>query len=99
MGTTASNAATAFAGLSLRRRIYDWIGWTACTLAFLLLAAAMASILAGVAERGMAAMHWSLLTEITQGTGGGLRNAIEGTLVLALGGLALAVPPGVACGV
>ncbi len=86
-------------GLSLRRRLTDLLGWTACTVAFLVLAAAMTSILVGVARRGMGAMHWGLLTEITQGTGGGLLNAIEGTLVLAFGGLLLAVPLGVACGI
>ena len=44
-------------------------------------------------------MRPSILTEITQGTGGGLLNAIEGTGVLAVGTLILAVPFGVAAGV
>jgi phosphate transport system permease protein len=97
--TTFTRNRNGVAGLSWRRRIADGFGWAACTVAFLLLAAAVVSILAGVAERGWSAMGWSLLTHITQGTGGGLLNAIEGTLVLAGGGLLLAVPVGVACGI
>ncbi|HVB40530.1 MAG TPA: phosphate ABC transporter permease PstA [Terriglobales bacterium] len=84
---------------SLRRRVVDWMGWGACTLAFLLLGAATVWILTTVVARGMGALSWTIVAHGTTGTGGGLLNAMEGTLVLALGGILLAVPPGLAAGI
>lgn len=86
-------------GRKLRRRISDAIGWTLATLAFLLLGGAMVWILAVVFARGVSALTWTTLTTVTQGTAGGLLNAIEGTLVLAAGGILLAIPPGLAAGI
>ncbi|MGH9535832.1 MAG: phosphate ABC transporter permease PstA [Terriglobales bacterium] len=83
----------------LRRRWTDGLGWTVSAAAFLLLGAATVSIFWAIAARGVHALNWSMLTQVTQGAGGGLLNAIEGTLLLALGGLVLAVPPGVAAGI
>ena len=83
----------------LRRRISDAIGWTLTTLAFLLLGGAMVWILAVVFARGVSALNWTTLTTVTQGTAGGLLNAIEGTVVLAVGGILLAIPPGLAAGI
>ncbi|MGH8114858.1 MAG: phosphate ABC transporter permease PstA [Rhodanobacteraceae bacterium] len=70
---------------------------TALTL--LLLSIVIVWILTVVFVRGWSAIHPSLLTTITQGNGGGLLNAIEGTLVLSIGSLLLAVPVGVAAGI
>lgn len=86
-------------GRSLRRRLLDYLGWGLCTLAFLLLGSAMLWILITVFLRGYKALNFSVLTHVTEGTGGGLLNAIEGTLVLAIGGVVLAVPPGLAAGI
>lgn len=83
----------------LRGRLFDYAGWVACTLAFLLLGSLMVWILATVAVRGISALRLSTLTQVTVGTGGGLLNAIEGTVVLAVGGVLLAVPPGLAAGI
>jgi phosphate transport system permease protein len=52
-----------------------------------------------VLVRGVTAMSPSLFVNVTQGNGGGLLNAIEGTAVLSFGALLLAVPFGVASGV
>lgn len=82
-----------------RRRIINWLGWGLSGLAFVLLAGAMVWILEMVFARGAGALSWKVLTTITQGTGGGLLNAIEGTAVLAFGGILLAVPPGLAAGI
>lgn len=82
-----------------RRRLYNYLGWGLSALAFLLLGSAMVWILFIVFKRGFTSLNWSVLTHITEGTGGGLMNAIEGTLLLALGGVVLAVPPGLAAGI
>jgi phosphate transport system permease protein len=83
----------------LRRRAFDILGWGFCSLAFLLLASAMVSILLTVFIRGFGALSLQVLTHVTSGTGGGLLNAIEGTLALAVGGVLLALPPGLAAGI
>lgn len=82
-----------------RRRCVNGLGWGLSGLAFLLLAGAMVSILVMVFRRGAGALSWTVLSQITVGTGGGLLNAIEGTAVLAFGGVLLSVPPGLAAGI
>ncbi len=83
----------------LRRRMFDILGWGFCSLAFLLLGSAMVSIFLTVLIRGIGALSLQVVTHVTSGTSGGLLNAIEGTLVLAVGGVLLAVPPGLAAGI
>jgi phosphate transport system permease protein len=86
-------------GLVRRRRIASVIGWVLCGGALAMLCVAMVWIIGMVFVRGLGAMRPSILTEVTQGTGGGLLNAIEGTAVLAVGTLLLAVPLGLAAGI
>ncbi len=86
-------------GRSLRRRLFDYLGWGLSALAFLLLGSAMIWILVTVFERGFSALTLKVLTHVTEGYGGGLLNAIEGTLVLAFGGILLAGPLGLAAGI
>lgn len=83
----------------LRRRMGDYLGWGSAALAFVLLGGAMVSILVTIFLRGSGAINWKVLTQVTQGVGGGLLNAIEGTVVLAVGGVVLAVPVGMAAGI
>ncbi|HVB99179.1 MAG TPA: phosphate ABC transporter permease PstA [Candidatus Dormibacteraeota bacterium] len=103
MGMTAAeiNASTLPppGGRLLRRRLADYAGWGLCTLAFLFLGSATVWILAVVFMRGFRALTPQVLTHVTVGYGGGLLNAIEGTLVLAVGGILLAIPPGLASGI
>lgn len=73
---------------SLRRRASDKIGWAACGIALLLLAAPLVSVLWGVLGRALPVWRWSVLTETGTGQGGGLANEIVGTLLL-MGGVAL----------
>ncbi len=80
------------------RRVFSAAGWIASGLAFALLSVLMVWILAVVFIRGFAALAPSLFTTITQGSGGGLLNAIEGTAVISAGALLLAVPFGIAAG-
>ena len=74
------------------------VGWTFCGLAFLLVAFPLFDILVIVLRRGAAAISPGLFTQVTNGISGGLLNAIEGTLVLSGGSLALAVPVGIVAG-
>lgn len=86
-------------GLLLRRRILDYAGWGFSALSFLLLGSAMVWILVTIFLRGFNALSLEVVTHVTSGTAGGLLNAIEGTVVLAVGGMVLAVPPGLAAGI
>ena len=85
--------------IRLSRRLASLTGWTLSAACLLALSVLMVWILAVVCVRGLSAMKLSLLTTITQGSGGGLLNAIEGTLVLSGAALLLAVPFGVAAGI
>ncbi len=85
--------------IRLSRRIVSVGGWTLSGLCLLVLSVLMVWILMVVFLRGAGALKWTTFTTITQGNGGGLKNAIEGTLVLSLGALLLAVPFGVASGI
>ena len=81
------------------RRLFSILGWAATGFSLALLSLLMLWILAVVAVRGAGAVSLSLFTTITQGNGGGLLNAIEGTVVLSFGAMLLAVPFGVAAGI
>ena len=85
--------------IRLSRRLASITGWTLTAACLLALSVLMIWILTVVCVRGLGAMRLSLLTTITQGSGGGLLNAIEGTLVLSGAALLLAVPFGVAAGI
>jgi len=84
---------------SLRRQLFNYLGWGLCATAFALLGAAMLSIVVLVFVRGLHSLNFQVLTTVTEGTGGGLLNAIEGTVVLAFGGILIAIPPGLAAGI
>ncbi len=81
------------------RRIFSAAGWGATGVALLLLTGLMLSILGTVLVKGLSALRPSLFFTVTQGTGGGLLNAIEGTAVLSFGAMLLAVPIGVMAGI
>lgn len=82
-----------------RRKLSSGIGWTLCGLAFGLAGLSMLWIIEMVVVRGLSALNLTVLTEVSQGAGGGLLNAIEGTAVIAVGTVILAVPFGVAAGI
>jgi phosphate transport system permease protein len=81
-----------------RRRVNGMIGWGLCGLALALLSVAMTWILLMVAVRGVSALSPTVFTKVSQGTGGGLLNAIEGTLLIGVGSMILAIPFGISCG-
>jgi phosphate transport system permease protein len=82
-----------------RRRLASAIGWSAAGGAFGLLVLAMLHILGLTFLRGLAALGPKILSRDTEGMGGGLRNAVVGTLVLSGGALLLTAPLGMAVGV
>ena len=84
--------------LAWRRRILSLLGWSVCGATFFALGIAMCWIIGMILFSGVSALSWQIFTEPTHGNGGGLLNAIEGTAVLAVGTLILAVPLGVAAG-
>jgi phosphate transport system permease protein len=81
------------------RRLASAIGWSAAGGAFGLLVLAMLHILGLTFLRGLAALGPKILSRDTEGMGGGLRNAVVGTLVLSGGALLLTAPLGMAVGV
>ncbi|MDE3022853.1 MAG: phosphate ABC transporter permease PstA [Pseudomonadota bacterium] len=85
--------------ISLRRYLGDGLGWGLSTLAFLVLTSAFFSIIGNVFLRALPVLHLNLFTEITNGIGGGLKNAIEGTAILSLGSILIAAPIGIAAGI
>lgn len=85
--------------LRRRRDIASTFGWVLCGSALALLLVSIVWIVGLVFVRGFEALTPKVFTEVTQGTGGGLLNAIEGTVVLAIGTLLLTVPFGVSAGI
>jgi phosphate transport system permease protein len=81
------------------RRVKDNIFWVICILAFAIIAAPCISVLISIFHQAAPSLGWELLTKDTNGATGGLRNAIEGTLVLLLGVLIVAGTIGVAGGI
>ncbi|MGA8546413.1 MAG: phosphate ABC transporter permease PstA [Mycobacterium sp.] len=68
-----------------RRKTANALWWTACFCCLAMVIAPTLWMLIGVVGRALPVFHWSVLVEDSHGGGGGLRNAIVGTLVLGLG--------------
>jgi phosphate transport system permease protein len=90
------------AGSSLqlrRRRITNRIAWILAALALVLVLVPVVSVVGGIVVRAVPHWQWSAFTTDTQGTAGGLRNAIVGTLEIAVGVAILAGIVGIAGGI
>lgn len=83
----------------LRRVVIGNIGWIACGLALLLVIGPLLDIVWVVTSRGISAFSVSLFTTVTNGVGGGLLNAIEGTFVITAGAMIIAAPIGIGAGI
>jgi phosphate transport system permease protein len=81
------------------RRFRSLLGWVFCGVAFALVAVPLVDIILLVFVRGFSALSPQLFTQVTQGVGGGLLNAITGTIVLSIGALIFGVPIGVGTGI
>ncbi len=85
--------------LELRRIIISNIGWVLCGIGLVLVIAPLIDIVCVVAWHGLAAFSPHLFTENTTGANGGLLNAIEGTVLITLFAMVIAVPLGVGAGI
>jgi phosphate transport system permease protein len=84
---------------SVTRRLSSWVGWGICIFACFTIAAPLIWVLYGVVSRALPVWHWSVLTTLGTGTGGGLANEIVGTLVIVAGVGILAGAVGVSSGI
>jgi phosphate transport system permease protein len=75
------------------------LGWVLCSAAFAVVAVPLVDIILLVFVRGFSALSPQLFSQVTQGVGGGLLNAITGTIVLSIGALIFGVPIGVGTGI
>jgi phosphate transport system permease protein len=92
--------ATTHAMPSTRRRTVFGVAFKIATYLGLLLVIGPALwILIGVVVRAVPHWQWSVLTTNTKGTGGGLKNALIGTLILMVGVLIIAGTIGVLAGI
>jgi phosphate transport system permease protein len=71
--------------VATRRRIVNSGFWAACLCCLAVVIGPTLWMLIGVVGRAWPVFHFSVLVQDTQGNGGGLRNAIIGTVVLGLG--------------
>jgi len=83
----------------LRRLTTSKLGWVACGLALLLVIAPLIDIVGVVTVHGVAALSGKLFTQTTSGTANGLLNAIEGTFIITLSAMLIAVPVGIGAGI
>jgi phosphate transport system permease protein len=70
-----------------------------CGIAVGLVAVPVVDIILLILVRGFSALSPQLFTQVTEGVGGGLLNAITGTIVLSIGALVFGVPIGVGTGI
>jgi phosphate transport system permease protein len=82
-----------------RRSLADTTFWVLCLTALACIVAPAVSLLVSVFHQAAPAVGTSLLTTPTNGQGGGLENAILGTLLLLLGVIVVGGTVGVAAGV
>jgi phosphate transport system permease protein len=102
MSATASTDTAAPAKRSaqeLRRIVFGKIGWMACGLALVLVIGPLIDIVWVVTYNGVSAFSPTLFTSSTPPTGVGLWNAIEGTIVISVAAMVIAVPVGIGAGI
>ena len=87
---------------SLRRRLSNWIALGLITLAALIVTVPLFLILGTVVIRGLGALNWAFLTQIPKPIGeegGGMGNAIAGSVLLLGFASLMGVPLGIGAGV
>lgn len=80
----------------MKRRIIEWIFIGFAATATMIVAASLVAILWSITIKGLPALKWSMVTQIPEGGyylggGGGVANAIVGSLYIGLGATALAL--------
>ncbi len=82
-----------------RRRATNRVSWGLAALALLLVLVPVVSVLGGILWRAVPHWQWNIFTTDTQGIGGGLENAIVGTIEIVIGVAVIAGIVGIAGGV
>jgi phosphate transport system permease protein len=77
-------------GISLRRRSANAVFWTLCSLCLIVVIGPTIWLAGGVIARAVPHFRWNVLTTQSSGNGGGLENAITGTLAICAGVLIVA---------
>jgi phosphate transport system permease protein len=88
--------------ISLRRRLTNSLAVAGITLATLIVTVPLFLLLGTVVRRGLPSLNWSFLTQIPKPVGeagGGMANAIAGSLMLLVIASAIGVPLGIGCGI
>ena len=100
MSTGAANPLIVVSARSIRRRRWGYIMEGIATGAALVAIAVLGIVIFSVARKGLPALNSDLFTQVTAtfgipGEGGGIRNAIIGTVLITLMATAMSLPAGV----
>jgi phosphate transport system permease protein len=71
--------------VSFGRRSVNFVFWALCSICLIVVIGPTIWLAYGVIEKALPHFQWSVLTTVTLGNGGGLENAITGTLAITLG--------------
>ncbi len=89
-GRGPAGSASQWPDVPVRRKIVNATGWIACFACVLAIVVPALWMVIGIVARAVPNFHWSVLTTDTSGLGGGLENAILGTLLIGAGVLIIA---------
>jgi phosphate transport system permease protein len=93
--SASTKPAIARSGQELRRIVTSNIGWVLCGAALLLVIGPLLDIVGTVGYNGLAAFSPKLFTTNTNGANSGIKNALEGTVLITVFAMCFAVPVGV----